>query len=90
MTSGLTSDLAKVRAIFTWMGSRDIVNSADTYSSYPAPDSPELLMKNAAAGVNACFVSLFALLCRYCPPLFTSRPGRHPCPSQSTLVYAPM
>ena len=64
LTLDLTSDLAKVRAVFTWMGGQDIVNSGDTYSSYPAPNSPEMLMKRAAEGENASFVNLFALLCR--------------------------
>ncbi|XP_076466900.1 uncharacterized protein LOC143298096 isoform X2 [Babylonia areolata] len=64
LTSGLTSDLEKVRALFVWMGVKDIVNSLDQYSSYPSASSPEYLMRKAAEGDNSSFVNLFTTLCR--------------------------
>ena len=66
LTKGLTSDLQKLRSLFTWMGKQELLD-ASKYLEDPLANTPGRFLKDIASSEGgkhhdiACF---FALLCR--------------------------
>nr|KAG5690438.1 hypothetical protein BaRGS_010065 [Batillaria attramentaria] len=63
LTEGLTSDLERTRAIFTWMGAQKIASQTTDETEPVEPGTPEAYIRKASQN-NSFIPKLFAVLCR--------------------------